>query len=384
MKSVAAVMLSAAGRTPGRIRWGALALGLWMGVGPSAQAAPHLRETWRKRVRPLHSFRVSPNGDALILGYRDGRSHCFHRDGKLSWGVRFKQPHRVMPSNNGQYALAFPPHQPYSTMATLLRGGKTCRRVKLDGAILSGTMSPDGQFGAAVTRKGSLYFFRRTRSCFTYTRQRLKGEPRVTLVPRTGLLLVGHAGSGGVEAYGRDGSLRWRLPGEAGRVYDLTSSPEGHAVGILSYRAGFGDRIRALVVASSGDLIWQSRVPGIYPRMALEADGVRASLGYTEVMRAGTSTGYARKVALYDGAGRRLWEKGGLFFSPQLLGTVTPGPSVVAKGGGGDLYLLDGRGGIQSQYRHPTPIRRAETSWDGRTVVLWDMENSLSYLRWMR
>lgn len=349
-----------------------------------SHAAPHLREVWRKPLTSVQSFGISPNGESLIVGYGDGRSHCYLMSGHRRWGTTFSTPHRISLSNDGRYALAFISQQPFKTMATLLHDGKTCRRVKLDGPIVGAGLSPDGRLGAAVTRKGWLYLFRRRGSCFSSSRYRVRSSPRTLLVPRAGMALVGYSGPGGVEAYGADGRLRWRLPGEVQRVYDLSSGPDGHVIGILSYRRGYGDRIRAYVLASSGNQIWQAPVPGIFPRLALEAEGGRAAVGYTEVLRAGQKTGYARKIAHFDSRGRLVWEKGGLFFSPQLLGTVSPGPTVIARGEAADLYLLDERGGIQSHYRHPAFIRRTETAWNGRALLVWDVRNSLSYLRWER
>ena len=167
-------------------------------------------------------------------------------------------------------------------------------------------------------------------------------------------------------------------------MYDLTADPNGHTLGILSYRSGYGDRIRAYVLASSGSMLWQAQAPGIYPRMSLEADGVRTAVGYTEVLRSGARTGYHRKVAYYDGQGDLLWEKGGLFFSPQLLGAVTPGPGILARGEASNLYLMDERGGITGHYLHPALIRRTEVAWHSRSVLVWDVRNVLTYLQWRR
>ena len=347
-------------------------------------AAPRLESVWRRSLPTLHSFRVSPSGEAVGVIHNDGRLHCLDRSGNLKWGVTFAKPPHVFLSNRGNAALSYVPQNPFLTTVALVGQGAVRMRMELEGPIACGAITPDGRLAGAATGTRRLYLFRRSGRRFTHTRQQLNGAPRAMLAPRSGLLVIGFRGEAGVMALDADGKRRWSLPGEPGRVYDLCSSPDGHMIGILSYLARGGGGIHAYVVASSGSMIWQASLPGIYPRMALESDNARAAIGYTEVLKGAGKTGYARKIAYFDATGNLLWKKGGLFFSPKLLGAVSPGPALVTQGPASVFYLLGKGGRIEKTLRYPVALRRAEASWSGRVVAAWAEDDSLYLLRWKR
>jgi hypothetical protein len=295
--------------------------------------------------------------------------------------VNYPQPRRIVLSNGGDYALSYSPLAPRQTTVSLLKGGKPLISVKLDGPITAGAISPDGTLAAAVTRNRRICLFRKKGNTFVASRSRLSASPRALLVPASNEVVIGYRGIGGVETLDGRGHHQWKLQGQARTVYDPYSSLDGKAIGVLSYRSGTGDRARVYVMSPNGTVLWQDHLPGIFPRMALESEATGAAVGYTEVY-SGATTRYGRKIVYYDGKGHRLWEKGGVFFSPTLVATVSPGPAVMVRGPQMNFYTLDSRGAIRGLFTSPVVSLRTEASRNGRMLAVWDKDGILRCLQW--
>jgi hypothetical protein len=74
---------------------------------------------------------------------------------------------------------------------------------------------------------------------------------------------------------------------------------------------------------------------------------------YVKTLNYRTGEATARKLALYDSQGRKLWEKGGEFFSPTLVALSPDGGRLTVADGANTLYTLDARGHFVSQLRFP-------------------------------
>ncbi len=354
------------------------------GKPPPRPPQHRLERLWSKPTPNLAAFDLDPSGGAVLLRLKGNVFHCLNPEGGLRWGATLSRPSRLLLSRDGAVGLAYTPGNPYAKTLTLLREGRFTLLHTLDGPIQAAGLSPDGTLAAAATPR-SIHLF--TASGANPVQSRVlpvSGVPRAILAPRSGLVLVSYRGAGGVVAMNAAGRRLWSLAGQPGFIYDLAACPEGRAVGALAYRAGTGDQARAYVLTAAGAVLWQAPVPGIYPRLRLEADGAHAALGWTEVMRAGDNVSYARHIAYYNARGNKLWEKGGLFFSLQLLGVMTPGPGVLAQGASGGLFVFGENGRILSLQRLSAnaPIQRATATRDGAALVALRQDQSLEYWRW--
>jgi hypothetical protein len=334
-------------------------------------------EAWKTKLDSLRTLAVSASGDALAVADAEGLVVCYSRDQKRLWSVKYPQVRRIALSNNGRFALSYSPLQPKMTTVSLLERDKTRASVKLPGPVIVGAISPDGALAAAVTQNQWLYLFRKKGKTFVHSRLHLSAPARALLLPSSGEVVIGYKGTRGVEAMDGQGHRRWRLTGQDHFVYDLYASSDGKGIGILAYRSGTGDRARAFVIAPNGTITWQAHLPGIFPRMALEDGGGGTAVGYTEVYRGAEITRYGRKVAYYDEEGNRLWEKGGVFFSPTLVAALSPGTAVLVRGPQMRFYTLDGRGAIRGVIRSAVTSLRTEASRNGRTLVVWGEDGAI-------
>jgi len=130
---------------------------------------------------------------------------------------------------------------------------------------------------------------------------------------------------------------------------------------------GWGpERIEIVPMTTTGDVVqdrplaevggkglWTKELDASRPKVLTTREGGLVAASYVKTLNYRTGEATARKLALYDSQGRKLWEKGGEFFSPTLVALSPDGGRLTVADGANTLYTLDARGHFVSQLRFP-------------------------------
>lgn len=184
----------------------------------------------------------------------------------------------------------------------------------------------------------------------------------------------------------------WRaMVGEPSRRFQVTLSSNGTtAVGISACgRRGADPRVEVWD-AHTGALLWQESYEGFDARALPSADGRYIAVTYAEMSDYKSGSIVEHRLCLYSRDGAKMFiDKGGLYFSPELVGLSADGTRVTVRSGNTTLYSLDEHGSFRSKLslpvdpvKHTSPsIRECYTSTDGHYLLILRGDGVLSLYR---
>ncbi|HEX5323587.1 MAG TPA: PQQ-binding-like beta-propeller repeat protein, partial [Capsulimonadaceae bacterium] len=308
-----------------------LALIALLFAGPEAShaqanpPAPGFNLAWNRPVPSLTALAISPQGERLAMITTTGKLAAWSAaNGTPLWSQDKKSAQNIAISDGIGYVLAYDALDPLNTSATLLSAsnGNSVWSEKLDGAVWAVAVSRDGLHAAISTGKRALYF------CT------LDPEPHVdkwqldgicdslAFAPNDDFLAAGLWSTGGVECFGMNGKQVWRFSGRDDRRYDVSITPDSEyvvALGYANHKASDGV-ITLLAADDGGQQFSYALGSDSYYSSVLVGDGARTTfVSFSRVEMRGNSAQEPRRLVALDHSGHRLWDKGGLFFSPTLV-----------------------------------------------------------------
>ncbi|MDQ2799335.1 MAG: WD40 repeat domain-containing protein, partial [Armatimonadota bacterium] len=211
--------------------------------------------------------------------------------------------------------------------------------------------------------------------------------------PDDAFLTVGTWDNSGVSCFALSGASRWLYPVSPDRRQALTNrlfatsvSQNGHSVLAVSYaNARQGDATLALWRSDgTGTPSWTQELgsDAFFPKAAVSADGSRVAVSYLRVITRGDQSLAEHRLRLLDSSGNVLWEKGGLLFSPSLVGLAPDGKRITISDGQNTLYTLNDEGRIMAHTALGGAIRDTRPSADGRFLLVYTGDGVLSLLRY--
>jgi hypothetical protein len=334
------------------------------------EGRPRWEELWSRAAPGLAAMALAGDGATVAWVDRAGSVRGMDGRGRTLWRTPpLPGVNRLVALPGSGNVIAYSwlnPERPLLRVVGPGPGGvgKTLASYPTEGAIWNVAVSPDGRYVLAGTGQRFLYVFspEPDGTLTAVARWEAPGIPESVSAgtvsrPASGpLALLGTWQEAGVSAWSLDsGKPRWRyLEPESARLYQIHVSGDGaRAVGVsASGPRGAGARLHVWD-ARTGVPLWTKELDASRPKVLTTREGGLVAASYVKTLNYRTGEATARKLALYDSQGRKLWEKGGEFFSPTLVALSPDGGRLTVADGANTLYTLDARGHFVSQLRFP-------------------------------
>ena len=356
---------------------------------------PRWQEFWTRPAPGLAAMDLSPDGATVAWADGKGAVRRLDADGRTLWQKPPSAGVNRLIATPGGSILAYRWLNPARPEVQILSGAST-RSCLVDGAIWDVAISADGGRMVVGTGQRSIYVFptvtAETSGVSPKARWRTPGIPAsVAVTSEEPMALTGTWQEAGVSAFDLKGMPRWRHDeADPTRQYDVCLSGDGSTAVGVSARAPRETEARLHAWdAGTGRPLWAQDLDAFHPEVLTSRQGRFVAVTYVKMLSYHTGQVVERKVALYDRQGKRLWEKGGLFFSPRLVALSADGARLTVTDGASTLYTLDVRGRIVSRLRlspHPKTgvmpvIKEAVASEDGKYLLLRRGDDRISLLK---
>jgi hypothetical protein len=270
-------------------------------------------------------------------------------------------------------------------------GDRKSALVPVEGAVWDAELAPDGSKALVGTGQSCLYLIpMRSDAVWPGVPSRLSGIPdSISVAANEPLALFGTWQDGGVCAWGLDRTPRWRHQERAvDRVYTVRLSADGSTAVAVSAQGPRRQNARLTVWdAHAGGLLWIEDLDGSDPRVSVSANGHFIAVTYAHISAYNSGDAVERKVALFDRGGRRLFnDKGGVFFSPELVCLSADGARITVRDAAGNIWTLDNRGRTVARLHPPadpatgaTPaLRQVAATENGAYLLVYRSDGSLT------
>jgi hypothetical protein len=298
---------------------------------------------------------------------------------------------RVGPSGAVLAFSRLNPAYPAVRILDPIAGAKHSVLVPVDGAVWDVALTADGS--KAVVGTGQAYFYlipMRSDAVWPGQPTKLTGIPdSLSVAIGEPLALFGTWQDGGVCAWGLDRMPRWRhQEREADRLYSVKISADGSTAVAASARGPRRQNARLTVWdAHTGKLLWIEDLDGSDPRVAVSANGHTIAVTYAQVSMYSSGNAVERKVMLFDRSGRHLYgEKGGVFFSPELVCLSADGARTTVEDAAGNIWTLDSHGRTVARLHPPSDpttgaaptIQQVTATEDGAYLLVYRTDGNLT------
>jgi hypothetical protein len=293
--------------------------------GPKSE--PVLTQVWSRTLpgQPVQ-IAMSPDGALAAAVGSDGAITCFSAKGGILWRTTIHGVDQVALGPDGS-AIACSLLSPSENVVHFISpSGELEWHTDLRGAIWSiGASSELGRF-VAGTGERYCYVFNVTNGRHRFRRWRVPGVPcSAAFSPDAKTIVLGTWQDAGIGIYSLTGDKISWWQGEQDRLYSVGMTLEGNAVAAIA-RPNPDLPIATICLKDHGLAdVWTSEFK--FP--AVESDTSRAgdytAVGFLHTMVHRDKEISERRIAVYDRAGHRLWEKGGIFGQWNLVQVCASG-----------------------------------------------------------
>jgi WD40 repeat protein len=349
-------------------------------------ALPGLSLVWSKNVGGLKSFSLSPHAHKLALLTSEGKLALWTaEDATPLWSKGAQNASNVIACDGSGFVLTYNLRTLLATTATLRKAttGTAIWSKTFDTAIWSAAFSPDGTDMAIGTGDNSVYLFD-IASAESQIKVSLSGTPfSLAFDPDSASLFVGQWDRSGVVCLDLAGTTRWMDRGEMDRQYTIDSIGRRFLTYIGSSNRHGKSPIIYVVRADTGQSLWtyNNLDDDGYNAMACTVDTAGITgVSYSRPRQIGSHSVVQQTLTSIDRNGQMLWEKGGLFWAPQLI-CITPDQlGFVVYDGKRKLYRLDSQGRTVATAKLSDDLRKWSVSSDNTSLIVYTHDGQMSLL----
>jgi outer membrane protein assembly factor BamB len=328
---------------------------------------------WKRPGSPPVCLAMSAGGTHFGTVDAKGTVQLLNRNGRLVWKQIVPDATDIMIAGSGQTLLVYSRLDPVHRDVYFYRGdGTRLWKHTVEGSVWSGSVSPDGRYAAVTTGDRYVYVYKPDPTRPRYRRWRLDGIGHcVTFTPDSKRIVVGTWQESGLACYNLEGRFQWRSRHDTERQYELRNSADGKTILGLLPASQHDPGIELRLWDCAGKSLWRKQLDGFEAKALVSPGSQYVAISYADFLSKEGDGIVERKVAVYEVNGRLVWEKGGLFFGPQLAALSPKGSSVIVSDGEKSLYNIDKRGKILSKLTLSGTIRKTLSSDDGRRILLY-------------
>lgn len=340
---------------------------------------------WNRPVATLSALSLSPQGQRIAMLTGTGKVAVWSAaDGSPLWSQN-NNARAIAVTDGLGYVLAYDPLDPLNSTLTLLAsGGNAVWKHRLDGPIWAVAVSHDGAHAAISTGRDTIY------GCT------LQPQPicapwhaagiceSLAYAPNDDYLVAGLWNQSGVACFGMDGKQVWNVPGQSDRRYDAFVVPGSRYILSIDYvNHKTSDGSVTLLNASDGQAIWTFPLgENSYDCSVLAGPDAQTTVAsFVRIQRRGRTFSEPRRLIALDHLGNRVWDKGGLFFSPVPICMAPQTGGVVVYDQSRTLYMLDSNGDIVNHAQLSGLLRLWAVSDDDRELLVYTGDGQLSLYR---
>jgi WD40 repeat protein len=369
-----------------------------------APPAPPLSPLWSRPIAGFRGAALSPQGElvALTSGAKGAVSLWQWRTkpDRPLWVHAATDASSVAVSATGSFVIAWSALDPARPEFTVLRGedGGTLSHRTLDGAIWDARLSADGCYAGAVTGGKRLYLYTLSDQPYRTRDKRIRHwalggiGSSVDFATAGSYLVTGSWNDSGVACYTPRGACLWQYPEDpaarrrlADRLFRARLSAGGrYVVGVSCGNVRESDPTVYLWRSDGGgNPLWSADLgeDAFFPVAQITADGRFVAVSYLRQIVRGDQSLSEHRLRVLDRAGRTLWERGGLLFSPTLVALAPDGRRIIVSDGQRTLYALSADGRILASYPLPGLIRQTDLSADGHVLLVYTGDGTLGLYR---
>lgn len=316
---------------------------LAMAVAPSISAMVEVEDKPRRfelvsslpEAEPV-GLAVSPDGRAAASILKDGELVVIDEEGRQRVRRQMDGAQFLAISEDARWMAVGGKTGASWWVRILDSEGEQVWRQNVQGELTALVMAPGGGSAYALMDNLRMYAFdvgERTR----WRRLKMDYVARTAYYSEgADAILIATSDPRGYGVVDVDGRTRWWRPSPPGQ-FQLKSAARGQLIVALTNTLTPKAEIIFQALSPSGRILFDRRFDGFEPRVAVSADGQRFALSYRRKLTHQDKSVWERRVNVWDAEGNRLWEQGGLFYKPVLVGVVqNPFGVVVAE----DFTLL--------------------------------------------
>lgn len=331
---------------------------------------------WKKPVQPISSIAVSPDGKfSITIGPADLVT-CRDANGRIIWQVEVDHATDAVISAGGTMAMVYSAMNPAEEYVTFISPDGSVRwRHKVSGSVWCGTVAEQEPLFAVGTGERWVYVYSVDEDRKRYARWRLPGVvTSLAFLPDGERIAYGTWQESSLGISQIDGTGVWQQPGDPDKLYSVSVTGAGrHLLAV-----GTPNRRLPVAVASlytvENSLVWTLSLDGLDVTARVSHLGYTTAFSYKKLITQKDKQVAARYVSLVGRRGTEAWEKGGLFFQPQLAAITRDGLLVHDDR---SLYGLDLTGKVSSMLKLPATVRLCRTDSAGSRAVIYCGDGNL-------
>lgn len=313
-----------------------------------------LELAWQKLIPTPIFMSSSPDGRLLGLITKDSQAILLDSRGALIWKVKVPDANQIIVGSNG-CAIAYAFLNPaYDRLYFITSKGKIARKMNAGGAVWAAAASLTGDMFALGTGSKRCIVYTFSDKRFQFRRWRLNGAPCSVRFSADGrLIAAGTWQDSGIEIFTADGRKISEFKGEENLLYfaDFVSRDNSVIYFARPNRTIVGEKLGLKTLKLTN--IWEKELPVVSLTMDANPSGRLIAAGFQRIITHKNERIAEKRVALYNLAGKLVWEKGGMFGKWRLMKTLT---NKVVVRDESNIYILDPDGAIDAKYHLPKPI----------------------------
>ena len=340
---------------------------------------------WNISIEEPRSITFAAGGRFFCVVTGDGTLTCYTSQGDKLYSAHIPGADAAVLAPDARFAVAYSHRTPTRNRLTFIdSSGGQHWEVDVTGAIWSADVcSIEGGARFVIgTGERYVYVVDITRKRKRYRRWRAPGAVVSINIDALGEHIT--YGTWQRSALGRatvKGKTIWQTNADSASLQysRLLDSPDGLFLRSLPNRSG-GYRVFA-VLDASGERIWEGKIECDRRARALPSPvGNYVCMGYDKRIKHKGKSLREEHTVLYDARGKRLWDKGSLFFEADPI-LVTSDGCVLVCGSDDVLYFLSPTGGLEPAVKLPASIKTSTVSADASRALLHCADGKLYMLR---
>jgi hypothetical protein len=340
---------------------------------PIAQRPPKFRIERQKLPGNTRTLRCSPNGGAFCIVTSDNRLWVYTGKGLLQYSLELPDITAAVVTDDARYAAAYSEKDPSRTQVTFLNSsGRVDWKLRVRGAIWCADVFGDACEAtfAIGTGEGYIYLIQVKPDSKRFRRFRVPGAvTSVVLDPNSQRIVFATWQRSSIGQFTWKGRRQWTVDLQPALIY--RAHPSNSSDRILAY----GTPLRPvpdgeLCALRDGAIQWRTAVNSEQCLdVVFACDGDYICLAQENVIKHEGRSVREKHALLLDGSGRKLVDKGSLFFGVRPL-MVTRDGGVLLYGNEKALFSMNSVGKLEKVANLPSRIVRSSVSRDGNLLLL--------------